>query len=170
MTCLSLSVLCQGGQIYLIRSSKKKEVHQSYQLPPRFCGHHGASRRSLEDEKFLPIHGSWSNIPYLMHSGDATHIMATWRVLINRVNASVVWLLCFPLNFSFFSLVFKLPFSLCPFTFSNFFTIIALCSFFYDLFHLAIFIELRPMVASFEVCFLFSLSFCFLWHRFLCKV
>ena len=121
-------------------------------------------------KSFLPIHGSWGNIPYLMHSGDATHIVATWRVLINGINASVVWLLGFPLNFSFLSLVFKLPFSLCLFTFSNSFTIIALCSFFYDLFHLAIFFELRPVVASFEVCFLFSLSFCFLWHRLLCMI
>ena len=121
-------------------------------------------------KSFLPRHGSWGNVPYLMRSGSAMRIMAMWRVLINGVNAPVVWLLGFPLNFNSLSLVFKHPFSLYPFTFSNSFTIIALCSFFYDLFHLAIFFKLRPVVASFEVCFLFSLSFCFLWHRLLCMV
>ena len=163
-------MLCQGGRIYSIRSSTKRKFVSPINCPP---GSVVVVVRHDDHQKmkgFLPKHGSWSNIPYLMRSGGATRILATWHVLISGVNASFIWLLGFLLNVSFLCLVFKLPFSLCPFTFSNSFPNIARCSFFSDLFHLAIFFELHPVIASFEVCFLFSLSFCFLWHRLLCMV
>ena len=149
---------------------EKREFVDPINYPPTFVVVMARHNDHQKMKSFLPRHGSWGNIPYLMRSGSAMRIVAIWRVLISGVNAPVVWLLGFSLNFSFFSLVFKLPLSLCPFTFSNSFTIIALCSFFYNLFHLAIFFELSPVVASFKVCFLFSLSFCFLWHRLLCMV
>ena len=54
-------------------------------------------------KSFLPRHGSWGNVPYLMRSGGATRIMAMWHVLISGVNTPIVWLLGFPLNFSFWA-------------------------------------------------------------------
>ena len=39
---------------------------------------------------FLTRHGSWGFVPHLMHSGDATHIVATWCVLTSGVNAPFV--------------------------------------------------------------------------------
>ena len=97
---------------------------------------------------FLPRHGSWGFVPHLMHSGSTTYIMATWRVLTDRVNAHFVWLLGFQLNFSFLCLVFKLPlFSLHFFQLS----IIALCFFFSNLLWFS---------SSFRILWL---SFCILW-------
>ena len=60
---------------------------------------------------FLTRLGSWDFAPHLMWSGSATHIMATWHVLTSGINAPTMWLLGFPLNFSFRALVFKLSFS-----------------------------------------------------------
>ena len=37
-----------------------------------------------------------------MHSGDATHAVATWHVLISGVDAPIVGLLGFPADFQFF--------------------------------------------------------------------
>ena len=37
-----------------------------------------------------------------MHSGNATHAVATWHVLISGVNAPIVGLLGFPVEFQFF--------------------------------------------------------------------
>ena len=57
-----------------------------------------------------PRHGSWDFAPHLMRGAGATPIMATWHVLISGVNAPIVWLLNFLLNFSFRALVLKLLF------------------------------------------------------------
>ena len=113
----------------------------------------------------LTEHGSWDFAPHLMQSGNATHIMATWRVLTSGVNAPTVWLLGFPLNFSFRALVFKLPFSsLSPSLFPISQSLLCASSsppYFCDFLRTSAFCG-WAVVASFKVCFSFPfpLLFC----------
>ena len=133
----------------MIRSSMIREFISPISCPPGSVVVVACHDNHQKMEGFLPRHGSWGIIPHLMRSGSAMLIVAMWRVLISGVNASFVWLLGFPLNFNFLCLVFKLPLSLCPFTFSNFFPIITLCSFFSDLFLLVIFFEFTAFCGCF---------------------
>ena len=52
MVILCSSVSCQGGQVYLIRSSKEGEFVIPISCPPGFCGRRGVSSRPSEDERF----------------------------------------------------------------------------------------------------------------------
>ena len=101
MTHLPSSVSCQGGRVYLMRSSKKREFVGPITYPPGFVVIVTCHNNHQKMKGFLHRHGSWGIVPYLMHNGDATRIVATWRVLTNEVNAPFVWLFGFPLNFSF---------------------------------------------------------------------
>ena len=164
MTRLPLSIPCQGGRMYLMRSPKKREF-----VSPISCPSGSVVVVECQDDHqkmkgFLTRHGFWGFVPHSMCSGGATHIVAMWCVLTSGVNAPFVWLLVFPLNFSFLCLVFKLPFfplspSLFP-TLNHCFVLLLLQ------YVLAIFFELlHYVVASFEVCLSFPFSFAFLCHR-----
>ena len=140
-----------------------RRVRQSHQLPPppSFMVIMVCHDDYQKMKGFLTRLGSWDFAPHLMWSGSATHIMATWHVLTSGINAPTMWLLGFPLNFSFRALVFKLSFSsLFPISqsllyasssppcFCDFLQTSAFCGW--------------VMVASFKVCssFPFSLLFC----------
>ena len=112
MTRLCLFVLCQGGRVYLMRSSKEGEFVGPISCPPGSVVIVVCHDDHQKMKGFLSKHGSWGFASHLMCSGGATHIVATWRVLTSGINAPIVWLLGFLLNFSFCALVFKLPFFL----------------------------------------------------------
>ena len=115
MVILCSSKSCQGGRVYLIRSSKESEFVSPISYPPCSVVVMICHDDYQKMKGFLIKHGSWDFAPHLMHGGSATHIMATWRVQTSGVNAPIVWLLAFLLNFSFCALVFKLSFfSLSP--------------------------------------------------------
>ena len=95
-----------------------------------------------------------------MRSGGATHVVATWPILISGVNAPICMTLGFPTKFQFFEPWF-LNFSSSHFTFPKL-PIIALSIFFSNL-SLRFFFEL---VHSWAFCifllrYVFLLTFCF---------
>ena len=102
---------CQGGREYLMSSSKEGEFISPISYPLGSAVVVMCHDDHQKMKGFLIRHGSWDFAPHLMRRGDATHIIAMWHVLTSGVNAPIVWLLGFPLNFSFCALVFKLPFS-----------------------------------------------------------
>ena len=115
MVFLCSSVSCQDGQVYLMRSSKEGEFFSPISCPSGSIVVVMCHDDHQKMKGFLIGHGSWDFTPHLMIGGGATHIMATWCVLTSGVNAPIVWLLGFLLNFSFCALIFKLPFfSLSP--------------------------------------------------------
>ena len=112
---LCSSVSCQDGQVYLMRSSKEGEFISPISCPPGSMVVVMCHDDHQKMKGFLIGHGSWDFAPHLMLGGGATHTLATWCVLTSGVNAPIVWLLGFLLNFSFCALIFKLPFfSLSP--------------------------------------------------------
>ena len=110
MVILCSFMSCQGGRVYLMRLSKVGEFASLISRPSGSMVVMIYHENYQKMKGFLIRHGSWDFAPHLMHGGSATHIMATWRVLTSGVNAPIVWLLGFPLNFSFCTLVFKLSF------------------------------------------------------------
>ena len=50
---------------------------------------------------FLLKHDSWGSVPHLVRSGGATHVVATWCVLSDEVNAPLLVPLRFPSVFQF---------------------------------------------------------------------
>ena len=90
MTRLPLSVSCQGGRVYLTRSSKKREFVGPINYPLGSVVVMACHDDHQKMKGFLPRHGSWGIIPHLMRSGGTTHIVATWRVLTGGVNAPFV--------------------------------------------------------------------------------
>ena len=115
MVFLCSSVSCQDGQVYLMRSSKEGEFFSPISCPSGSIVVVMCHDDHQKMKGFLIGHGSWDFAPHLMLGGGATHTMATWCVLTSGVNAPIVWLLGFLLNFSFCALIFKLPFfSLSP--------------------------------------------------------
>ena len=87
MARLPSSMLCQDGQIYLMKSSWKGEFVSPISCPPGSMVVVACHDDHQKVKGFLVKHGSWGTIPYLMRSGGATHIVATWHVLTSGVNA-----------------------------------------------------------------------------------
>ena len=102
MAYLHLSVMCSGGQRCLISLSEPKGSSvPSVALPGSMvvlacCDDH------KEVKGFLLRRVSWGFSSYLMRSGDARCVMATWRVLSGGFNAPLYVTLEFPAVFFFF--------------------------------------------------------------------
>ena len=90
MARLCLSVLCQGGRVYLMRSSKEGEFVGPISYPQGSVDVMVCNDDHQKMKGFLSRHGSWGFAPHLMHSGGATYIVATWSALTSGVNALIV--------------------------------------------------------------------------------
>ena len=77
MTRLCLFVSCQGGRVYLMRSSKEGEFISPIGCPPGSVVVMVCHNDHQKMKGFLTRHGSWGFAPYLMRNGGATHIVAT---------------------------------------------------------------------------------------------
>ena len=120
MVPLCLSVSHRGVRVCLMRSSKEIEFVSPINCPPGSMVIVICHDDHQKMKGFVIQHGSWDFAPHLMHSGDATHTVATWRVLTSGVNAPIVTL-GFPAEFQFFMPWFlNFPSFHFPFTFSNF--------------------------------------------------
>ena len=90
MVLLCLSVSCQGGRVYLMRSSKEGEFVNPISCPPGSMVVVMCHDDYQKMKGFLIRHGSWDFAPHLMRGGGTTHIVVTWRVLTSGVNAPIV--------------------------------------------------------------------------------
>ena len=129
MTRLPSSMPCQAGKIYLMRLFGKREFVSPISRPQ---GLWSSWRVTMTIRRWKVFYSD---------------IVAIWHVLTSGANVPFVWLLGFPLNFSFLCLVFKLPFF--PLSPSLFPTLSQslLCAF------------SSPICSTLR----FSLSFCILW-------
>ena len=90
MALLCSSMSHRGGQICLMRSSREIEFVSPINCPPSsvvIVMYHDDHQKV---KGFLTGHGSWDFTPHLMRGGSATHVVATWHVLISGVNAPIV--------------------------------------------------------------------------------
>ena len=76
--------------MYLMRLSKEREFVNPISCPPSSVVTMVCQDDHQKMKGFLTRHGSCGFVPHLMRSGSATHIMATWHVLISGVNAPFV--------------------------------------------------------------------------------
>ena len=102
MAYLHLSVMCSGGQRCLISFSEPKGSPVPSVALPGSMVVLACHDDHKEVKGFLLRHVSWGFSSYLMRSGDARCVMATWRVLSGGFNAP----LHVTLGFFFFFLVF----------------------------------------------------------------
>ena len=76
--------------MYLMRSSKERGLVSPISCPPGSMVVVVCQDDHRKMKGFLIKHGSWGFVLHLMHSGSATHIMVTWRVLTSGVNVPFV--------------------------------------------------------------------------------
>ena len=76
--------------MYLMRSSKGRGFVSPISCPLGFMVIMACQDDHQKMKGFLTGHDSWDFDPHLMCSVSVTHIMATWHVLINGVNAPFV--------------------------------------------------------------------------------
>ena len=74
----------------LMRSSKERGPVSPISCPPGSMDVVVCQDDHRKMKGFLTKHGSWGFVPYLMHSGSATHIVATWSVLTSGDNVPFV--------------------------------------------------------------------------------